>query len=69
MTVYVVINEPYHDCSTLMGVYETLTAAMSAYPEEKWSTGTHYTEHRPNCIMSGVDENETMLIFKVEVQK
>ncbi len=36
MKVYVLTEEPYHDNSTVLGVYASLTAAELSRPDAKW---------------------------------
>jgi hypothetical protein len=47
MTVYVLTQEPYHDTSSVLGVYATVDAAKAASPgrSDQWDSEGYYVTH------------------------
>lgn len=55
MIVYVVTYEPYHDNSTVLGVYTSLAAIASAFPKHTFVTEGSYVGTWPNCVAECID--------------
>lgn len=77
MKVYVVTGEPYHDNSSLEGVYSSPERAKSSKPHVRWRVADFYAGNGWNAMfegyyaMRGTDEDEpdcAYLIREVTVQ-
>jgi hypothetical protein len=72
--VYVLTSEPYHDNSTVIGVYHSLDAAIAAHPAD-WQRDGFYIDHWPHCVAQAAVDMEhrqdcadALLVFEHEVQ-
>lgn len=70
-TVFVVIREPFHETSTLIGVYSTLEKAKLSHPNQVWDDNSWYVSNRNRCVSSSpaslAEDEELLLIFQTEV--
>jgi hypothetical protein len=69
MKVYVLTEQPYHDSSTIVGAFSSLTAAEIASGRSNWLHEGFYIDNWSHCVAQSVrnDDDDLMLIFEFEV--
>ena len=70
MKVYIVVQEPFHDNSTVLGVYANLQKAKDEYPGDWVDNGFYITKYAA-CVAERNNEDaaENVLIYEHEVQR
>ena len=66
--VYVLVLEPYHDISSLIGASSTLEKAKSHQLGKEWNDYGWYCKNRENVVSEVTNDDNTLLIFKLRVQ-